>query len=152
LEEIVSWLDTAEHDFKTLVVDGLTGLEQVLCEHVCATYFEGLLSNFNAYGRGWDTVAGTLASFLRRLDHLRARRIAVVLLAHSKIANFANPTGSDYARYVPDVKDRLWSLLHKWLDLFAFLTLDVEVKPATGGKGKAVGGARRILYTEERPG
>src|SRR5262249_22992113 len=118
----------------------------------CEVYFEGSLSGFNAYGRGWDAAVSTLAHFLRRLDHLRARKIAVVVLGHSRVATFSNPTGSDYARHVPDVKDRLWSVLHKWLDVFAFLTFDVEVKSAAGGKGKAVGGARRILYTEERPG
>jgi hypothetical protein len=152
LEERLHWLGTGGHDFKTLVLDGLTGLEQVLCEHVCVSFFEGSLVSFNAYGRGWDTVVTFLGNFLRKLDCHRARKIAVVILAHSKVANFSNPTGSDYARFVPDVKDRLWSLLHKWLDLFAFLTFDVEVKAMGGGKGKAIGNARRVMYTEERPG
>jgi hypothetical protein len=152
LEAKVNWLSGSEHDFRTLVIDGLTGLEQVLCEHVCDAYFDGSLGNFNAYGRGLEFAVSTFSGFLRRLDLLRAKKIAVVVLAHSKVATFSNPTGADYSRFIPDVKDKLWALLHKWLDLFAFLTFDVEIKPAAGGKGKATGGARRVLYTEERPG
>lgn len=152
LESKISWLETGEHQYRTLVLDGLTGLEQVLVDHVCDTYFEGNLSTFNAYGRGWDAAVNTLGGFLERLDRLRAtRRMAVLILAHSKVMNFSNPAGPDYARYVPDVKERLWSLLHKWLDVFAHLTFDIEVKPTSGGRGKAVGAAQRVLYTEERP-
>jgi len=105
-----------------------------------------------AHGRGLEFAVSTFSGFLRRLDLLRAKKIAVEILAHSKVATFSNPTGADYSRFIPDVKDKLWALLHKWLDLFAFLTFDVEIKPAAGGKGKATGGARRVLYTEERPG
>jgi hypothetical protein len=152
LESRVSWLEGGDHEYRTLILDGLTGLEQVLCEHVCENFFEGSVASFNAYGRGWDAVVNAFASFLRRLDRLRARKIAVVILAHSKVANFANPTGPDYSRYVPDVKDKLWSLLHKWLDLFAYLTFDIDITAVAGGKGKATGSARRVLHTEERPG
>jgi hypothetical protein len=151
LEANLTWLEANPGEYRTLVIDGLSGVEQALADHVCETRFGGDLASFSAYGRGWEEVAREFDRLLRLLDRLRAKRITVVILAHSKVGNVSNPSGPDYSRHVPDVRDRLWAHLHKWLDLFAFLTFDVEVKAAAGGKGKAVGGARRVLYTEERP-
>jgi hypothetical protein len=77
--------------------------------------------------------------------------MSVEFLAHSKVATFSNPSAPDFCSYIPEVKDRFRYLMHKWLDLFAFLRFDIQIKSATGRMGMAVDSARRVLDSKERP-
>jgi hypothetical protein len=70
--------------------------------------------------------------------------VSVVFLPQSKIATFSNPSGPDFSSYVSDVKDRFWQLIHKCLDLIAFITSDIQRKSAASRMGKAVDSVRRV--------
>ncbi|AWM35857.1 hypothetical protein GobsT_64230 [Gemmata obscuriglobus] len=118
------------HDYRTLLVDTGNGAENLLAQHVCDTdtEFLGNWGEFNSFGRGERRCAPVWAGFLNLLDQVRVRRrMAVVLLYHSKAKQFNNPTGKDYEQWKPEGYERLWGLTHKWADVIGFYGLRVQV-------------------------
>ena len=152
----VSDLCTDPQGCKTLVLDALSGFERLCHEHVRRRDFDGEWGErgFGAYQRGYEVAVADWIDLLGRLDSLIQCGITVVILGHVQIRAFKNPLGPDYDRYVSDAHAKTWGVTHKWADavLFAnFLTIiDDERKARRTGKGKGVGGADRVVYTERR--
>src|SRR5262249_39143649 len=134
-----------------LVLDTLNGCERLCHEHVCRRDFGGNWGRdgFASFMAGFDVALADWRRFLEALDRLRAsRRMSILALAHTKIAPFRNPEGSDYDRYVVDVHHKTWSLTHRWADLVLFAQFMAHVDARKGEtKGKAKGGSRRVLFT-----
>jgi hypothetical protein len=147
----VEALTNEPHEYKTFVLDTLNGAERLCHEHVCQRDFGGNWGRegFTAYMAGYDAALGDWRQFLDALDRLRARRrMSILALAHTKIAPFRNPEGSDYDRFAVDLHHKTWGLTHRWADMVLFVNFHAQVEARTGdGKGKARGGSRRILYT-----
>jgi len=158
-QNTLDWLDSLARDpqeRKTLVLDAIGGYERQCHEAVCAEHFDGDWGDkgFMAYHKGYDLAAGEWRKLLSRLDVLHNKGLIIVLLAHTRIKPFKNPVGPDYDRYVCDVHDKTWGPTHKWADAVFFGTFFTsmanEKQAERTGKGKAIGGTRRVLYTERR--
>lgn len=160
--EIQDWLDvlpliqqlqTDEHEYRTLVIDVLDGLEKLANEHVCRTDYGGDWSEkgFMGYYRGFKAVAaGPWKEFLNEIDKLREiRKMGVLLLAHTASGNFRNPTGADYDRYSPPMWRETWELTFGWADIVLFGYRAVTTEKERGErKAKAHGGGIRLISTE----
>ncbi len=151
----IDFLSVGEHNFRTLALDTLNGAERLCHEHVCARDFGGdwTEKGFIGYQRGPEVALADWREFLAKLDTLRAtRRMAIMLLCHTKVQTFKNPEGPDYDRYQPDCNTKTWSLTHKWADVVLFGNYEVTIVGGSTGdnakKGKGKGGQRRMLYTE----
>lgn len=140
------------HEFKTLVIDTVNGAERLCHEHVCRREFGGKWGRdgFTAFMTGYEVALADWREFLGLLDRLReVKRMGIVALAHSRIATFKNPEGSDYDRFVPDLHARTWALTSKWADSVLFLNFETFVDSDRSElKGKGKGGSRRKLYTQ----
>lgn len=152
----IETLTVDEHDFKTLVVDTSNGAERLCHEFVCQRDYGGEWgkAGFTSYMQGFEVSLADWRQLLNALDRLRAtRRMAILLLCHTKVKPFKNPEGADYDRYQPDMHEKTWSLSHKWADVVLFGNFDVTVQGGSKSgdrpqKGKATGGQQRVLYTE----
>lgn len=158
--DVVDMLATEEHKFGTLVMDALGGFERLCHEYVCKRDFcsaerpDGDWGDkgFQGYMRGYDIALADWRTLLSKLDTLREKkRMAIIVIAHTKVTAFKNPEGLDYDRYEPDMHRKTWGLTHKWADIVLFanyLTVvdDKATISKTTGKGK--GGTSRVLYTE----
>jgi hypothetical protein len=147
---ILDDLRTGDHSHKGLVSDAQGGVERLCHEHVCQREYGGEWGEkgFASYQRGYDVSLGDWRQYLHALDRLRDERgMNIILLAHSKIAPFKNPSGHDYDRYCVDMHHKTWALTHKWADLVLFLNYDVTTTKE-GGKTKGRGGQRRVMHTE----
>jgi AAA domain-containing protein len=152
----IRFLIDEEHQFKTLVIDTINGIERLMHEFICARDFGGDWGDrgFGGYQRGYEVSLAEWRLFLNELDELRAKRtMTIFLLAHTKVKTFKNPEGPDFDRYAPDMHEKTWGLTHKWLDAVFFGNFDVVVQTARGGddatkKGKGSGGSIRVLYTQ----
>jgi len=151
---IVDELTTKETPYQTLVVDVIDGIEKLACQHVCDTDYQGDWSErgFMGYQRGYSAMAaGPWRGLLASLDKLReVRRMAIILLAHTGVGNFANPNGADYSRFLPDMHKSAWQLTYGWADIVLFGDRDiiVEKERKNDAKGKATGGSIRTMHTE----
>ena len=156
LLESLAWILSSPRVYKTLVIDAAGGAERLCFEHVCELDFDGDSSErgFAGWQRGFETALADWKKFLIALDSIRLqRKMTIVLLAHSKIASFKNPSGPDYDRYVPDISPKTWSLTHKWSDGVLFWNFETQIgqvqenKKSGTKKGKLLSQSR-ILYCQ----
>jgi len=138
---------------RTLVIDTLNGIESLLFAHVCDTQYEGEMGKkgFLAFQEGPRAAVPIWREWLGKLDALRSHGTTVVLLCHSAVVNFKNPTGADYSRYVAEMHDVTWSATKKFADMVVFCEFHTEVGDVTamGAKrGKGRGGRTRVYHFE----
>lgn len=144
-------LIASEHEFKTLVIDTLNGIERLCHEEVCRRDFKGDWTDkgFMGFMRGYEVSLADWREFLSLLDQLRAeRRMSILVLAHTKVGTFKNPEGPDFDRYQVDMHHKTWSLTHKWADMVLFANYFTLASKDDGGRIKGMGGQERVLYTE----
>lgn len=144
-----------DHQFKTLAVDSLDWLENLIWKDVCATENVQNIEDIG-YGKGYVKALDRWRSFLAGMNRLRDDKgMAIVLIAHAEIKKFQNPSGGDYDRYQPKLHAKAGALVQEAVDVIGFANWEavvVEEKTGFGGKTtKARGSGRRLLHLEERP-
>ena len=148
-EELLAAIEellTQDHSFETFVLDSLNGFEDLLYRHVCDRDFGGDRSHrgFLNYMQGYSASTPYWEDMLHRLDRLREKKnMAVIGIAHAKVATYKSPTTQDYDRIVPAMHQKQWGVTHKWSDLILLLDR-VTVVNEDGNKAKALGGTQRI--------
>lgn len=161
--EVQTWLDLLgildailedEHDRQTLVIDTGNGAERLCHEEVCRRDYNGDWGKqgFTSYMQGYDVALADWRLFLAKLDRIREqRRMAIIVLCHTKITTFKNPTGADYDRYEPKMHAKTWGLTKEWADIILFADYETEIirgrRDNETAKGKAVGGSYRTMRT-----
>jgi hypothetical protein len=148
---------TEEHNHRALVIDSLTCIEEMLCQHVCDTTFKGSWDDFNDFGadKALRQVGAAWDQVLNQLDRIQERGIGVLTICHSLVTNFKNPLGPDYERWTA-LSKYSWARVYKWADIVLFggfeevVTKRNRKQSDAEGKGKAVGGEVRMLFTERR--
>lgn len=151
-------------DVKTIVVDTVTRLEELIRIHVLETIkTDGgdTATSIEQYGwgKGYHHMYETFIALLSRLDrHVRQGR-NVVLIAHECATVAPNPQGTDWERWEPRLqhppkgKGSIRLALKEWVDALFFYGWSVDVK--TAGKrdkvGKSQNDAVRIIWTKEMP-
>jgi len=151
----IAFLRSADHPYKTMVLDTANGAERLMHEYVCERDFSGDWTDrgFMGYMRGYEVSLADWRMFLNSLDELqRERAMTIVFLFHSKIKTFRNPVGADYDKYSPEMSEKTWALTRGWLDCILFGNFEVAVRGAGKmadpmKKGKVADVAPRILYT-----
>ena len=140
----IDWLQHSEHDYKTLVIDGMDNGQKLCFEHVRMVSFDGDEGKFMAYHKGFDMAPSTWRELLVALDALRVnRKMSIVLIAHARISKKKNPSGEDWTHYTPNLHEKLWEPTAAWLDAIFFLDHETIVKD-----GKATDVNSRIIHTE----
>lgn len=102
-------LATAEHPFKTVVIDAVTTLHTLLENEVIEFDPNGASNIGEAAGgfnKGYLQVAALHSKIRNACEHLRKRGMAVIFLAHSGIAKVKNrPDAADYATWSLDMHE-----------------------------------------------
>ena len=159
LEDAITVLAKEDHDYQNVVLDSADWAETLMCNQVAADYG---LADFDmnapalAYGRGFRAAASYLLRLLDGFDYLRTQKnMGVIVLAHSQVKRFDDPTTDAYDRYMLDLNKELSSKLSEWADLIGFANFKVAVKSEEVGIGKkkrrGLGSGERLLFTQEKP-
>lgn len=154
LMEVIGALVADAHDFQTAVIDTADWMEPIIQAETCRVHGWADIEA-PGFGKGYiacdDTWRETLAGF----DALRSRGMQVIVLAHSEVKNFADPTSDNYDRHQIKLQKRAWGLVQEWADVVAFLNFKTVVEKSDAGFNKKVakgkGFGERVLYLEERP-
>lgn len=103
-------LVTAEHDFKTVVIDSITAMDRLFEQEVVEFDDKGATNIGDAAGgfhKGFLVVAGMHAKIRNACEHLRRKGIAVVFLAHTGIVKMKNrPEAGEYTAYSIDMPEK----------------------------------------------
>ena len=142
-----------DHPYRAFAIDTINGAAMLCIEHVTQKQFDGDPDKFDSYGRGMK--AGfTPAEFnklLTALDQLRIQKqMSIVLLAHSQVKTFQNPSGLNYDRWEPVLPKELMAMIDRWVDMVLFGDFETHMEKAAKNatKTKAFGGTVRTLHTE----
>ena len=140
-------LRTAQHDFKTVVVDSLDWLERLIWQEVCTAEN---VSNIEKIGfqKGYTFALNQWRKFLDALDDLRRERgMAIILIAHTKIEKFQTPEDSAFDRFSPRLHKLAAAVVMEWCDEVFFATYSTTTDPK---KVKNVE-PERVMRTAEGP-
>lgn len=162
--EPTSWLETlaaldelatADHPYRTAVIDTLDWLEPLCWQHVCAgkrTKEGKPVESIEdiGYGKGYQAALDEWRIFLSKLDRLRsARGMTIILIAHSWIKPFKNPDGEDYDRHEIKLHAKAAGLIREWADAVLFATHETYTHETDRGT-KGISTGARIMWTQRK--
>ena len=148
-------LYTAEHDYKTVVIDSLDHLERLIFADVCQKRGVDSIEDIG-YAKGYVFALAQWRRVLEGLDALRNDRgMEVILIAHATIEKFADPENEAYDRYAPKLHKHASPLVQEWCDEVLFATHKVHTTKTDEGFNKTrtrgVGASERVVRTTYRP-
>ncbi len=150
-ENIISTIDELienSQGFQTLVIDTADWAERMCSVYLCKKYKKTGIEDFG-YGKGYQYLAEEFAGMLAKLTALQNSGMHIVVLAHSTIRKLELPEeNGTYDHYELKCSKTVSPLIKEWADGLLFANYRTFIQASASGKGKAVGGKERVLYTE----
>jgi hypothetical protein len=155
LLDVFGELLEGEHDFGTVIVDSLDGMESLVWVATCRRL--GINSIEEAgYGKGYIEADTEWKEYLSAVSALARSGLYVVQLAHPEIVRFDSPTSDPYSRYTIKLHKRANALVREQSDIVAFMNYRISLKTADAGFNKKVthaeGGNERLVHLSEKAG
>lgn len=141
-----------EHDFETVIIDSADWLEQIISKSLCHQHNWESIEDAG-YGKGYKMVGEKFKEVLDGLSFLRNERgMNIVIIAHSVVKAFNDPTGESYDHYTLATSEKqITPLLKQWPDALLFADFDKSKKEVGEGLNKrtvAKSYGRRELHTQ----
>jgi hypothetical protein len=154
--DAIAALYSEDHNFRTLVVDSLSALEPMVWRETCQR--NGWTSiETPGYGKGYVEADLVWQEFITAVTSLRRdKNMGVVLIAHSEIKRIEDPIVGPLDRYLVQLHKRAVDIIHKDVDIIAFVNYRISVQETKGAFNKThrkgVGAGERIIHFADRPG
>ena len=148
-------LATAEHPFKTVVIDTITALN-VMFEAEVVEFDPKGVSNIGeaegGYNKGYLAVAGMHAKLRSACEHLRKKGITVIFLAHTGVVKMKNrpDASSEYTAYTLDMPEKSRAIYVGSSDAVLYLKSREFVAGAEENKKGQTTKYGRVTNTGER--
>lgn len=146
---------TEEHDFQTVIVDSLDGLESLVWAATCQRLGVSSIEE-PGYGKGYIEADAEWDEYLKAVSALSRAGIFVVQLAHPEIIRFDSPTSDPYSRYTVKLHKRANAMVREQADIVAFVNYRISLKEKEVGFNKKVshaeGGNERLMHFNEKAG
>jgi phage nucleotide-binding protein len=142
-------------DYRTVVIDGISGLQQILFDFVRRTMYSNDTQKFTAYYSGPRQSAPLVFMEIETVfESLRASGTNVILLGHMKTEQVPNALGQAYSTHAPDMDEAVRGILTKWAQAILFMNLDVSFEGKHSNKKGGVADDKnsRLMYTTKAPG
>lgn len=145
----------------TFGLDTLSGLQQILFEHVCRTCYAGDWEKFTSYWKGQRVDSPkVLDELFTALENARNRKVNIVLLGHAKLEESVNTIGANCLVRTIDLDKEVLAMFRKWAQGIMFMALDTVITVATevdkaskvAIAGKAKDMDNRVMYVQQSPG
>ena len=144
-----------KHSYKTIVIDSLDWLEQVIWQDVCKANGVESIEKIG-YAKGYTFALVQWRRVLAGLSALRSQRgMTAILTAHSTIEKFENPQTETYSRYTPKLHKHASAVMQEWCDEVLFAHHKVMVRKEEEGfnkeRARPVDSNQRVISTVEKP-
>lgn len=149
----ISDLLMEDHQFETLALDTINGLEPLVWAHVCKVAGVSSIEDVDGgFGKGYLRAEEEWIEFYKSLKRLRMK-MNVIVLGHSKIKSAEDLyQGERYDRNVLKMDQRAADLLLESVDCMFFANFEqIASKEKGAKKAKMRGEGRRRMFTESRP-
>lgn len=144
-----------DHSYNVVTIDSLDWFEALAWAAVCEEHKLKSVEDLG-YGKGYVAALAHHRSLLGKLTQLRREReMACVLLAHSQVKRFEDPTTEAFDRFEVKLHRRASDLYTEFCDVVGFANVLMTTKETTSNFGqkkiKAVGSGQRVLRCTSRP-
>jgi AAA domain len=147
-------LYSGEHLYRTVVIDSLDWLEPLVWARTALEKGKESVEDFG-YGKGYVYAEEFWDKLLEGLNHLRAKGMTVICLAHAEIKRFDAPDTEPYDRYQIKLHKLASALVQEWADIIGFAHYEIHTQKTETGFNKkivrGVGTGNRLLAVVERP-
>lgn len=153
VRQAISELAIENHDFQSLVIDTINGLEPLVWAHVCKeAQAKSIEEVGGGFGKGYVIACEEWVEFWASIKRLRSR-MNVICLGHAQMKTVDDIfQGERYDRYSLKMNEKAALLFHEAVDHMFFAGYKVDLSKEKGArKAKARGEGVRVIYTEERP-
>lgn len=146
----LNWVLTADHDFKTVVVDSVTQADLLFQAHVIATdekKANSLATANGGYGGGYSAVAAMHGRIRQAAKLISERRkMHIVFIAHSDVDKIDLPDSEPFSRYELALHHKSAPHYVNNVDMVAYVRLETFIKKGKGlgDKAKAVSDGTRV--------
>ena len=116
-----------EHDYKTVIFDSVTGLEQLFIQEVLASdkKAKGINQALGGYGAGPAAVAAMHMRVRKGVEMMREKRgINIIFLAHADIQRIDPPDNESYSQYSLRLAGKSMAPYVDSVDVVGFLRLE----------------------------
>jgi AAA domain len=153
--EVLGVLCNEDHDYQTVIIDSLTGVEQMIRAETCARNGWKDIED-PGFGKGYKMAANVLREYIDGIMTVRRdRQMAIVQLGHADITRFNPPSTDPYDRYRVSMHKEMADIIEENSDVIAFVNFKASIKKVDVGfsqtKSHAEGGNVRYMFLEERP-
>ena len=144
-----------KHDYRVVAIDSLDWFEALTWKSVCdENQFKSIEDA--GYGKGYVMALAFHQALLGKLTRLRRDKgMACVLLAHSQVKRFEDPTTEAFDRFEIKLHKRASDLYTEFCDVVGFCNYKMTTRETTSSFGqkkvKAVGSGERVLRCASRP-
>lgn len=139
----------SKHQYKTLVIDSTSGLQDICFQHCASVLFNGDMTSkdFNDFQRGYTKAAEVFWSgiFMPLCLEIVAKGLNIVLISHSTTKTVANPVGPDYDQYQPQLTKGIFNYTKKDVHAIVYLGRTVSVLNDEKTKKRKAVGDRRFI-------
>lgn len=155
-DEAIQALDSLaaeQHGFGTAVIDSLDWLEPHIWTRVARDAGKDSIEAI-AYGKGYAEALTYWRAVLDRLNALRARGMAVILIAHTQVKRFEAPDTDAFDRYELKLHKAAAALVVEWADVVGLAQVETAIRKESNGfnnRTRGVSTGRRVLRTHESP-
>lgn len=152
----------AKSDYKTIVIDTASALEDLLVAEILAEK-NATLQNIKVesiadrkyfpYGEGGVVLRAKWAYIMSLIDRVKSVGKNVVMIAHESVQSVVNPDGEDYLRVGPNIHKKSIDLVTSRLDGVFYLHYERVKRTKENSITKSTymtDTGERVLLTEER--
>ena len=153
--EALQSLYTEQHEFKTLVVDSLDWLENLVWSQVCTTHKVPSIESLG-FGKGYVEALSLWRQFFEGVTALRdTRGMVIIMIAHSQTIKVEDPTLPSYDTKGLKLHKRAAAIAEEFADIILFATTQVstitEDKGFNNKRTRATSSGERIMHTIGQP-
>lgn len=147
-------LATEAHDYETVVIDALHGLERHIWAQVVKDYNETAKRRVDSiesieYAKGYIFALPYWQKLIGALTYLRDKGMNICLIAHTHQKRVTPPDMEEYERYEPRIHHKALGILVEWADLIGFARMETRTKEGSSGKRQGISTGRRLLHVSE---
>jgi len=139
-----------DHDFKTLVVDSLDWLENLVWKKTCERLKINSIEDIG-YGRGYVETMTEWGDFIDALTCLRDRKdMYIVLIAHSAVVKIEDPIHPAYDRNTFKLHKKISAKMEEYPDIIGFCALRTLLTTEKSGfdktRNRAISTGEHVMY------
>jgi hypothetical protein len=151
--ECIKTLGVEEHDYKTVVLDSLDHLEPMVHDYIQRKTGLPLEKIGGGFYRWRATAREAWADIIGGLSKLNERKgMGVMLIAHYKVKDFADPRTDTYSRIMLKLDDSAAGYLSEVVDFIGFADSDVKaVGTNDEDRKRGIATGERKLFLVETP-